>query len=47
MDVLHTYGADYQVVIVGDAAMSPYEVTILAVASNISMMKPAACGSNA
>ena len=27
MDVLHTYGADYQVVIVGDAAMSPYEVT--------------------
>ena len=27
MDVLHTYGGDYQVVIVGDAAMSPYEVT--------------------
>ncbi|PAU75773.1 vWA domain-containing protein [Halomonas salipaludis] len=27
MDVLHTYGSDYQVVIVGDAAMSPYEVT--------------------
>ncbi|HSP57839.1 MAG TPA: VWA domain-containing protein [Halomonas sp.] len=27
MDVLHTYGADYQVVIVGDAAMSPYEIT--------------------
>ncbi len=27
MDVLHTYGRDYQVVIVGDAAMSPYEVT--------------------
>ncbi|MEQ6887723.1 VWA domain-containing protein [Halomonas sp. CS7] len=27
MDVLHTYGADYQVVIVGDAAMSPYELT--------------------
>ncbi|WP_339885215.1 vWA domain-containing protein, partial [Vreelandella maris] len=27
MDVLHTYGADYQVVIVGDAAMSPYEVS--------------------
>jgi hypothetical protein len=27
MDVLHTYGEDYQVVIVGDAAMSPYEIT--------------------
>jgi len=27
MDVLHTYGDDYQVVIVGDAAMSPYEIT--------------------
>lgn len=27
MEVLHTYGGDYQVVIVGDAAMSPYEVT--------------------
>lgn len=25
-DVLHTYGADYRVVIVGDAAMSPYEI---------------------
>ncbi|QFU02139.1 VWA domain containing CoxE-like protein [Halomonas sp. THAF5a] len=27
MEVLHTYGGDYQVVMVGDAAMSPYEVT--------------------
>ena len=27
MDVLHTYGSDYQVVIVGDAAMSPFELT--------------------
>ncbi|WP_275288615.1 vWA domain-containing protein [Halomonas elongata] len=26
-DVLNTYGADYQVVVVGDAAMSPYEIT--------------------
>jgi uncharacterized protein with von Willebrand factor type A (vWA) domain len=26
-DVLHTYPADYKVVFVGDAAMSPYEVT--------------------
>ncbi|GAA0633351.1 VWA domain-containing protein [Halomonas beimenensis] len=26
-DVLHTYGDDYRVVIVGDAAMSPYEIT--------------------
>ncbi|QJQ94685.1 MULTISPECIES: VWA domain-containing protein [Halomonadaceae] len=27
MEVLHTYGSDYQVVMVGDAAMAPYEVT--------------------
>ncbi len=26
-DVLHTYGADYRVIVVGDAAMSPYEIT--------------------
>ncbi len=26
MDVLHTYGPDYKVVIVGDAAMSPWEI---------------------
>ena len=26
-DVLHTYGPDYKVVIVGDASMSPYEVS--------------------
>ncbi|BBI51548.1 hypothetical protein HORIV_39690 [Vreelandella olivaria] len=44
MDVLHTYGADYQVVIVGDAAMSPYEVTHPAVASSTSTTKQAACG---
>ncbi|UEM20170.1 VWA domain-containing protein [Skermanella mucosa] len=25
-DVLHTYGADYKLVFVGDAAMSPYEI---------------------
>ena len=25
-DVLHTYGSDYRVVFVGDAAMSPYEI---------------------
>lgn len=25
-DVLHTYGSDYKVIFVGDAAMSPYEV---------------------
>lgn len=25
--VLHTYGADYKLIIVGDAAMSPYEIT--------------------
>ena len=26
MDVLHTYGPDYKVVVVGDAAMSPWEI---------------------
>lgn len=26
-DLLHTYGPDYRVIIVGDAAMSPYEIT--------------------
>ena len=26
-DVLHTYGCDYKLVIVGDASMSPYEIT--------------------
>jgi uncharacterized protein with von Willebrand factor type A (vWA) domain len=25
-DVLHTYGPDYKLVIVGDASMSPYEI---------------------
>ena len=27
-DVLHTYGSDYMVIFVGDAAMSPYEITM-------------------
>lgn len=26
MELLHTYGADYRVVVVGDASMSPYEI---------------------
>jgi hypothetical protein len=26
-DLLHTYGSDYRVIVVGDASMSPYEVT--------------------
>lgn len=26
-DVLHTYGSDYKIIFVGDATMSPYEVT--------------------
>ncbi len=26
-DVLHTYGADYRLIFVGDASMSPYEIT--------------------
>ena len=26
-DILHKYGHDYKVVFVGDAAMSPYEIT--------------------
>jgi uncharacterized protein with von Willebrand factor type A (vWA) domain len=27
-DVLHTYGHDYKVIFVGDAAMSPYEIMV-------------------
>lgn len=27
-EVLHTYPADYRVILVGDAAMSPYEITV-------------------
>lgn len=27
LDVIHTYGPDYKLVFVGDAAMSPYEIT--------------------
>ena len=26
-DLLHTYGADYKVIVVGDASMSPFEIT--------------------
>ncbi len=26
-DIIHTYGADYQLIFVGDATMSPYEIT--------------------
>jgi uncharacterized protein with von Willebrand factor type A (vWA) domain len=26
-DLLHTYGADYKVIFIGDAAMAPYEIT--------------------
>lgn len=26
-DVLHTYGSDYKVIVIGDATMSPYEIT--------------------
>jgi uncharacterized protein len=28
LDVLHTYGPDYKVIFVGDAAMSPYEISM-------------------
>ena len=27
-DVLHTYPADYKVIFIGDAAMSPYEIAV-------------------
>jgi len=27
-DILHTYSSDYKVIIVGDAAMSPYEIAV-------------------
>ncbi|MGE5668889.1 MAG: VWA domain-containing protein, partial [Betaproteobacteria bacterium] len=29
LDLLHTYGPDWKVIIVGDAAMSPYELTAI------------------
>ncbi len=28
MDIAHTYGADHKLIIVGDASMSPYEITM-------------------
>jgi len=28
LDILRTYGSDYRVVFVGDASMSPYEITM-------------------
>ena len=28
MDVIHTYGRDHKLIIVGDATMSPYEITM-------------------
>ena len=27
-DVLHTFGPDYKVIVVGDASMSPHEITM-------------------
>ena len=46
-DVLHTYPADYKVVFVGDASMSPYEITYPAVASSIGTKSRGGCGCNA
>ena len=43
-DVLHTYGSDYKVIFVGDASMSPYEVTMRAAVWNIGMKSRARCG---
>ena len=43
-DVLHTYPADYKVIFVGDATMSPYEITFPAAPSSIGTRSRAACG---
>ncbi len=46
-DVLHKFPHDYKVVFVGDATMSPYEVTYPGAASSTGTRKPARCGSTA
>jgi uncharacterized protein with von Willebrand factor type A (vWA) domain len=46
-DVLRTYAHDYKVIFVGDATMSPYEITFPAAASNTPMKNPARCGYSA
>ena len=41
-EVLNTYGSDYRVIIVGDAAMSPYEITHVGGASEYMNEEPGA-----
>jgi uncharacterized protein with von Willebrand factor type A (vWA) domain len=43
-DVLHRYGRDYKVVVVGDATMSPYEVTLPAPRSSTGTRRRARSG---
>lgn len=45
-DLLHKYGQDYKVVLVGDATMSPYEVTVPGVRSSTGTKSPALSGSS-
>ena len=40
LDMLHTYGRDYQLILVGDARMSPYELVYPAAAWNTTTKKP-------
>ena len=41
---MRTYGSDYKLILVGDATMSPYEITTPAAASSIGTRSRAACG---
>lgn len=45
-ELLRRYGADYRLVIVGDASMGPYELTHPGVASNTGTKSPAHSGSS-
>ena len=45
-DVMHKFGHDHKLVIVGDAAMSPYEVSHPGGSIEHITRKPARCGSS-
>ncbi len=47
VELMRTYGTDYKLILVGDATMSPYEITQRAAASSTGMPRRAACGCSA
>ena len=47
IEVMRTYASDYKLILVGDATMSPYEITQPAAASSTGIPSPAACGCSA